>query len=1562
MNFSYFKKSFLALILSSISAFGLDFYISPSGSDSNSGSINSPWKTIYKAQGHIRAINSSMTEDINVYLREGVYYLNRTLKFTPEDSGSNNFSINYMAYRNEVAVISGGVPVSNWTQHSGNIYKATLNRSTKLRQLYVNGARAFMSRTSLKIGAQGGYGSYNFADGENGGPVWAETASAGTMYDGIKFNASDLPSLSRPQDAELTYANDGAWRQYIVGIRGVTSSNGKSVALMQQPQGAWATNYWNATMAVSGDYPKNLYHVWNAYELLDEPGEFYFNPSTKELFYYKHNTTDMSKAQIIAPMLEKLIDISGVNKTNHVENLSFKKLVFAHNHWSLNKIGESEGWISPQSVAFHYKYSAGLEQRQEHKGDKNNDGSNYEAFDYYDVQSAAIEIYNSTKINFTKSTFQNIGSIGLSFVNDVHNSSVTASQFFDIGSAAVNVGHPQHRWVKGKGSPLFPANSEDACNGISVTHNVLRDIGAEVLMAPALTAFYVRNTSISNNDIHSTPYSGISLGWDWESHLPKYDAGGGLGEWGLYNKYDQMSDTMYGNSINKNRIMNACMQFKDGGSIYTLGEQNPNANSVGEAADSDWSEMDGNFVISMNGAGIGYYADEGSQYWKVSNSMINGGAWFTANPGTRDILMSSIKTGIGFNIPKADVDKNFVESNIDHGAPGYNYPDFQGSREASIWNNSGVQGQTKVPQNLSRSLSASDVSYSSQAKKSPASIIDGNPEWYDNRFDTNVEANPWVQFDLGSSKEIDHIVIWNKWYTQGNASPNLKDFYVFVSDSPISGSNPATIASRSNVWSHFHSGMIQTGLEQAGYPSNRSGLVRIRQKGRYVRIQLTANTSLQLQEVEIYENLMKKLPAGDIIAPGDNPVVTITAPQNNSTYDEGISVTFTGTATDTEDGDLSGSRLVWNSSINGQLGTGSSLNVNNLSVGMHTISLTATDSDHQIDSHSIELEVKDILKDGENLALKGTVSQSSTYAPASRAIDGNTDGAFSNGSVSHTEGNAGAAASVNDWLQLDLGAEYYIGSINLWNRTDAALDALKDYHVIVSKTAFSGDNLNTALSQAVWKSGLQSERAGRPTSFTVNASGRYIRVQLTNTNDPVTIAEIEVLSGILAPNTPPEVNILTPSNGREFDEGVQLELSGSGSDTEDGVLSGSSLVWQSSIDGILGSGSSLVITDLSVGDHRIKLTATDSDGATATKRRSIVINEVVKDPPRGINLALKGTPRQSSSAYGGTSDRAIDGNTDGRWAQGSVTHTDTTSTYGEWFEIDLGSEVSLNKINLFNRVESSERLKNYYVFISSTPFTDSDVTALIGESSWTSGLVTEQAGFPTIFTMNTQGRYVRVQLRDADIPLSIAEIEVIGGSSSSVVNDLTGDGKSDLVWRNQETGQTTLWEMDGGTRLSFSNIAYVSPDWDLSLADLTGDGKSDMIWRDSQSGRTTMWEMDGGSQVSFSDFGYINTDWQLLTGDLTGDGKSDLVWRNQVTGQTTLWEMNGGARLSFSNITYVSPDWDLSNADLTGDGKSDLVWRDSQSGRTTMWEMDGGSQVSFNDFGYINTDWQVIKK
>jgi hypothetical protein len=97
---------------------------------------------------------------------------------------------------------------------------------------------------------------------------------------------------------------------------------------------------------------------------------------------------------------------------------------------------------------------------------------------------------------------------------------------------------------------------------------------------------------------------------------------------------------------------------------------------------------------------------------------------------------------------------------------------------------------------------------------------------------------------------------------------------------------------------------------------------------------------------------------------------------------------------------------------------------------------------------------------------------------------------------------------------------------------------------------------------------------------------------------------------ILPPdNEPPVAVIISPTQGQTFIENDTIQFAGSGTDQEDGPLMGNSLVWTSSEDGPLGTGTSFSKKSLSVNTHVITLQVTDSAGESDSASATITVSE-----------------------------------------------------------------------------------------------------------------------------------------------------------------------------------------------------------------------------------------------------------------------------------------------------------------------------------------------------------------
>ena len=241
------------------------YYVSPTGSDTNDGSAGTPFQTITKARDVVSTVNTNMTGDIYVYLRGGDYRITSPITFAVKDSGTGSYRIYYQAYPGETPIINGAQKVTGWTASSGGVYKATLARTTKLRNLYVNDARALM--TSKVVSAKGSSGTYSVTSGQ---ADWAWASGSG--FDGVTYSTSDVPDIASNKD-DLEIVNQSTWNENIVCTRDVVTSGSNRALMLQQPYGAIAQlPGWGAAFVATGSH-----EIFNVQAWLTSPGHFYFD-------------------------------------------------------------------------------------------------------------------------------------------------------------------------------------------------------------------------------------------------------------------------------------------------------------------------------------------------------------------------------------------------------------------------------------------------------------------------------------------------------------------------------------------------------------------------------------------------------------------------------------------------------------------------------------------------------------------------------------------------------------------------------------------------------------------------------------------------------------------------------------------------------------------------------------------------------------------------------------------------------------------------------------------------------------------------------------------------------------------------------------------------------------------------------------------------------------------------------------------------------------------------------------------------------------------------------------
>ncbi len=545
--------------------------VSTNGNDeTGDGSREKPFATIGRAQRLARTKVWEAPGDVVISIDEGVYKITEPLKFSSEDSGRGGKVI-YRGAENGKTIISGGTKIEGWQQTDvPEIYVADASDVTDTRTLYVNGYPAQRARSKYLYEAL----DYYYAEG-------SEYAD-----DGLTVSTNNFPVITNnPENVEVVWRM--LWCHHRTPVENIVRNSDNTYSIiMDQPYWDWArtslSNYTKPIVDYIGTSPreqqtaKRTFYLENALELLDEPGEFYFDKDEKRIYYYPFGEENLtsSETEVYAGTTEMLVEAKGESKENKLKNLVFENLTFMHGAWNdVSRTGKRTSQAD--------KFVSGSNQLSEVSGG------------YMVPPQVRFEFADNIEILGCE--FACLGSGALGFIDGVTNSKVEGNVFRDISGTGLIISS----WDNGK---YLKATTEKRSN-IEVKSNVCRRTANEFTDTCGMSIYYADNVTVTNNVFKDLPYTGITAGWGWSTNADSPEIG--------------CKNIVIGH----NSFENVMQLTSDGGAVYTLGNMHD-------------SEVSNNYINGATYGNGGIYFDNGSAYETAKdNVVLNVPKWLKKNVG-----------------------------------------------------------------------------------------------------------------------------------------------------------------------------------------------------------------------------------------------------------------------------------------------------------------------------------------------------------------------------------------------------------------------------------------------------------------------------------------------------------------------------------------------------------------------------------------------------------------------------------------------------------------------------------------------------------------------------------------------------------------------------------------------------------------------------------------------------------------------------------------------------------------------------------------------------------------
>ncbi len=454
------KRSMMAVLFAlaagSIVSAG-ELHVAPNGNDQwsgrqaepNAAGTDGPLASLSRARDVVREQRGS-GEPAAVLVRGGTYFLDAPFVLEPEDSGTSESPALFAAYPGEKPVFSGGRRISGWHRGPGELWQVELPEVKAgqwyFRQLFVNGQRRGRARSPNE-------GYHRIAELIPGPP---DPRAKPIARDRFVFAPGDIRRWQRLSDVNVILMH--SWETSIHPIKSV-DPEANIVEFAGPMREWWSIGYWE---------PEQRYYIENAFELLDQPGEWYLDRETGVLSYWPMPGESMNEIEVIAPVLSELVQLAGdADSGRFVQHVTLRGLSFQHADWILGPTGNS----STQAAV-------------NVPGAVTADGAIHCVLEDCEVAHA--------------------GTYGIWFRRGCKDCRIQRNLVHDLGAGGVRVGE----------ASMATTDAAESSR-ILVDNNHIFDGGHVYAAGVGIWVAQSSHNQISHNDIHDFLYSGISVGWNW---------------------------------------------------------------------------------------------------------------------------------------------------------------------------------------------------------------------------------------------------------------------------------------------------------------------------------------------------------------------------------------------------------------------------------------------------------------------------------------------------------------------------------------------------------------------------------------------------------------------------------------------------------------------------------------------------------------------------------------------------------------------------------------------------------------------------------------------------------------------------------------------------------------------------------------------------------------------------------------------------------------------------------------------------------------------------------------